>query len=435
MLPAAARAEARATAGHGRAPAGAPARHGGKPAGARSARRRRRDGGCSLAGSGRAEARRRRASPPSAPSRLGAPIELVPDPGGSVIGVWRRSYTGAACSSRGSTWATTSSCSAACPTSRSPSSTSTRRSTPAGTQRRLTLATSRDADGDRTGFGGRRYRTATVVEPQLRRPVRRLLRRSSSRGCARRGGCSQPTGRSTCTSTIARRTTARCCSTSSSGATSFLNEIIWAYDYGAPCEAPLAREARHDPRLRQGSGARTTSTPRPSTASRTWRPGSSAPEKAARGKLPTDVWWHTIVSPTGREKTGYPTQKPLGVLRRIVQASSRPGDWCLDFFAGSGTLGAAALELGAAAGALRPSDRGGAVMRSGSACRAGRRSALPVPDGGDRRARASSSSSTRSMAPRLTVISWPASASSSPPAGARASSSGRRRSTRSSRAS
>ena len=70
------------------------------------------------------------------------------------------------------------------------------------------------------------------------------------------------------------------------------------------------------------------------------------PEKAARGKLPTDVWWHTIVSPTGREKTGYPTQKPLGVLRRIVQASTAPGDWCLDFFAGSGTLGAAAAELG-----------------------------------------------------------------------------------------
>src|SRR6202000_2264858 len=75
-------------------------------------------------------------------------------------------------------------------------------------------------------------------------------------------------------------------------------------------------------------------------------PGRQTAERAARGKLPTDVWWHTIVSPTGREKTGYPTQKPIGVLRRIVQASSREGDWCLDFFAGSGTLGAAALELG-----------------------------------------------------------------------------------------
>jgi site-specific DNA-methyltransferase (adenine-specific) len=75
-------------------------------------------------------------------------------------------------------------------------------------------------------------------------------------------------------------------------------------------------------------------------------PGLVGAEKAARGKLPTDVWWHTIVSPTGREKTGYPTQKPAGVLRRIVQASSRPGDWCLDPFAGSGTLGAVAKELG-----------------------------------------------------------------------------------------
>jgi site-specific DNA-methyltransferase (adenine-specific) len=70
------------------------------------------------------------------------------------------------------------------------------------------------------------------------------------------------------------------------------------------------------------------------------------PEKAALGKLPTDVWWHTIVSPTGKEKTGYPTQKPLGILRRIIAASSAKGDWVLDFFAGSGTTGVAARELG-----------------------------------------------------------------------------------------
>jgi site-specific DNA-methyltransferase (adenine-specific) len=74
-------------------------------------------------------------------------------------------------------------------------------------------------------------------------------------------------------------------------------------------------------------------------------PGLVTAEKAARGKLPTDVWWHTIVSPTGKEKTGYPTQKPEGVLRRVVQASSRPGDWCLDPFAGSGTLGAVCAQL------------------------------------------------------------------------------------------
>jgi site-specific DNA-methyltransferase (adenine-specific) len=74
-------------------------------------------------------------------------------------------------------------------------------------------------------------------------------------------------------------------------------------------------------------------------------PGLVSKEKAERGKLPTDVWWHTIVSPTGREKTGYATQKPLGIVRRMVQASTEPGDWVLDPFAGSGTLGATAMEL------------------------------------------------------------------------------------------
>ncbi|HAA79848.1 MAG TPA: site-specific DNA-methyltransferase, partial [Microbacteriaceae bacterium] len=75
-------------------------------------------------------------------------------------------------------------------------------------------------------------------------------------------------------------------------------------------------------------------------------PGLVGPEKAARGKLPTDVWWHTIVSPTGKEKTGYATQKPLGVLRRIIQASSNEGDWVLDPFCGSGTTAHAAADLG-----------------------------------------------------------------------------------------
>ena len=75
-------------------------------------------------------------------------------------------------------------------------------------------------------------------------------------------------------------------------------------------------------------------------------PGLVGPEKAARGKLPTDVWWHTIVPTTGKEKTGYPTQKPEGVLRRVLMPSSRPGDWVLDFFAGSGTTGAVASRLG-----------------------------------------------------------------------------------------
>jgi len=75
-------------------------------------------------------------------------------------------------------------------------------------------------------------------------------------------------------------------------------------------------------------------------------PGLVGPEKAARGKLPTDVWWHTIVTTNGSEKTGYPTQKPLGVIKRIITASSNPGEVVLDFFAGSGTVGECCLKLG-----------------------------------------------------------------------------------------
>ncbi|MPY09596.1 DNA methyltransferase [Arthrobacter bussei] len=125
----------------------------------------------------------------------------------------------------------------------------------------------------------------------------------------------------------------------------FLNEIIWAYDYGA--RAKRKWPAKHDNILvyvKDPAGYHFSSDEvdrEPYMA-----PGLVTAEKAALGKLPTDVWWHTIVSPTGREKTGYPTQKPEGLLRRAVAASSREGDWVLDFFAGSGTLGAVAGKLG-----------------------------------------------------------------------------------------
>jgi site-specific DNA-methyltransferase (adenine-specific) len=125
----------------------------------------------------------------------------------------------------------------------------------------------------------------------------------------------------------------------------FLNEIIWAYDYGA--RAKKKWPAKHDnilvyvkdPDSYHFNSEEVDREPY-------MAPGLVTPEKAALGKLPTDVWWHTIVSPTGKEKTGYPTQKPLGILRRIIAASSRPNDWVLDFFAGSGTTGVAASELG-----------------------------------------------------------------------------------------
>jgi site-specific DNA-methyltransferase (adenine-specific) len=129
------------------------------------------------------------------------------------------------------------------------------------------------------------------------------------------------------------------------GRACFLNEIIWAYDYGA--RTTRRWPAKHDnilvyvkdPNDYVFNAADVDREPY-------MAPGLVGPEKAARGKLPTSVWWHTIVSPTGKEKTGYPTQKPLGVLRRVIRASSLPGDLVLDFFAGSGTTGAAARELG-----------------------------------------------------------------------------------------
>lgn len=125
----------------------------------------------------------------------------------------------------------------------------------------------------------------------------------------------------------------------------FLNEVIWAYDYGARSKSRWP--TKHDnilvyvknPQNYLFDSAEVDREPY-------MAPGLVTPEKAALGKLPTDVWWHTIVSPTGREKTGYATQKPERVLRRIVAASSAPGDWVLDFFAGSGTTAAAAAHLG-----------------------------------------------------------------------------------------
>ncbi|MFV8752850.1 DNA-methyltransferase [Nannocystaceae bacterium ST9] len=129
------------------------------------------------------------------------------------------------------------------------------------------------------------------------------------------------------------------------GRASFMNEIIWAYDYGGRSKSRWS--AKHDTILWYAKNPKDyvfdfeAMDRIPYMA-----PGLVGPEKAARGKTPTDVWWHTIVSPTGKEKTGYPTQKPVGLLRRIVAVHSRVGDVVMDCFAGSGSFGAAALELG-----------------------------------------------------------------------------------------
>lgn len=125
----------------------------------------------------------------------------------------------------------------------------------------------------------------------------------------------------------------------------FVNELIWAYDYGAktrrrwPAKHQTILMYAKDPRRRYFDGAAVDREPY-------MAPGLVTPEQRERGKLPTDVWWHTIVSPTGREKTGYPTQKPEGILRRMVQASTREGDWVADLFGGSGTTAAVARALG-----------------------------------------------------------------------------------------
>ncbi|HSI98289.1 MAG TPA: site-specific DNA-methyltransferase [Gaiellaceae bacterium] len=209
---------------------------------------------------------------------------------------------------------------------------------------RRTRETRAHPNGDRRGFAGRRYRTRVLaessyadrfddylgfLEPRLRE-IRRVLAESGTlylhldyrEAHGAKLLCDEVFGRDC-----------------------FLNEIVWAYDYGARTKRRWP--AKHDTVLvyvkhpeRYWFDAEAVDR-EPYMA-----PGLVGPEKAARGKLPTDVWWHTIVSPTGREKTGYPTQKPVGLVRRMVQASTRSGETCLDPFAGSGTLGAAARELG-----------------------------------------------------------------------------------------
>jgi site-specific DNA-methyltransferase (adenine-specific) len=219
------------------------------------------------------------------------------------------------------------------------------------TQQRKRIRTIRDVAGDRTGFGGHRYRTETLatapaytddfddflgfLRPRLEEAHRILT----------------PTG--SLFFHIDPREVHYCkvlldqifALNSGAGRACFQNEIIWAYDYGA--RSTKRWPAKHDNILWY------TRDPKRYTfnLSATDRipymaPGLVGAAKAARGKTPTDVWWHTIVSPTGKEKTGYPTQKPLGILERIVRVHSNPGDTVLDFFAGSGTTGVAAARNG-----------------------------------------------------------------------------------------
>lgn len=210
-------------------------------------------------------------------------------------------------------------------------------------QSRKQLRTVRSEDGDRVGFQGARYRTEVLGEKEYNDVFDDYL------------GFLQPrleeayrilTPNGSLYFHIDYREVHYCKILLDEifGRESFLNEIIWAYDYGARNKKKWP--AKHDNILWYAKD--------PNDYIFNYEdldripymaPGLVGPEKAALGKTPTDTWWHTIVSPNGKEKTGYPTQKPLGVITRIVRASSKPGDLVMDFFAGSGTFGEAALQL------------------------------------------------------------------------------------------
>jgi len=211
-------------------------------------------------------------------------------------------------------------------------------------QSRTSIRTSRSEEGDRVGFKGRRYATTVLgslayddlfddflafLEPRLVE-ARRVLTSNGSLYFH-----------------IDYREVHYCKVLLDSifGRENFLNEIIWAYDYGARTRKKWP--SKHDNILWYAKDAEDYIFNYDAIDRIPYMaPGLVGKEKAARGKLPTDTWWHTIVPTAGKEKTGYPTQKPLGILRRIIAASSNPGDTVLDFFAGSGTTGAACLELG-----------------------------------------------------------------------------------------
>lgn len=128
------------------------------------------------------------------------------------------------------------------------------------------------------------------------------------------------------------------------GVENFLNEIIWSYDYGGRARDKWAR--KHDNILWYRKGSAHTFNRDAIDRLPYMAPSLVGAEKAAIGKLPTDVWWMSIVPTNGRERTGYPTQKPLKLVERIVRASSNPGDVVADFWVGSGTAAVAAAKLG-----------------------------------------------------------------------------------------
>lgn len=211
-------------------------------------------------------------------------------------------------------------------------------------QSRTRLRTVRDEAGDRVGFQGKRYRTTKLgsasyadtfddymefLLPRLEEAHRLLA----------------PSGSLFLHLDYREVHYAKVALDGIFGRASFINEIIWSYDYGARSRSRWS--PKHDNILWYAKDPKDYCFHYEAIDRIPYlAPSLVGPEKAARGKTPTDCWWHTIVSPNGKEKTGYPTQKPLGILRRIVRVHSSPGDRLLDFFAGSGSFGEAAAEAG-----------------------------------------------------------------------------------------
>jgi site-specific DNA-methyltransferase (adenine-specific) len=214
-----------------------------------------------------------------------------------------------------------------------------------GARRRLSAIRTGDGDRTRRGFGGRTYRYRVVSDVAwfddlpLDRHLEALQRRLEEihRVLAPHGSVYLH---------VDWRTVhhVRLLLDAVFGAERFLNEIVWAYDYGGRARDRWPR--KHDTILWYAKGDRWLFDRDAVDRIPYMAPGLVGPDKAARGKLPTDVWWMTIVPPGSAERTGYPTQKPLRLLERIVAASSRPGDLVLDPYAGSGTTGVAAARSG-----------------------------------------------------------------------------------------
>jgi len=212
------------------------------------------------------------------------------------------------------------------------------------TRRTLTTVAAAPDEGDRTGFGGRRYASRLLEQSSYRDTFEDYLGFLMPRLEQVRRTLHE-TGTLYLHLDYREAHYVKLALDELFGRECFLNELIWAYDYGA--RSRRRWPAKHDTILVYVKDPAAYHFDAESVDREPYMaPGLVTREKAERGKLPTDTWWHTIVSPTGREKTGYPTQKPEGLVRRMVQASSRPGDLCLDPFAGSGTLGAVARKLG-----------------------------------------------------------------------------------------